>query len=158
MKKGALKGALEAAPEAEGDRRAGVEAAEAGQPRSLDQPRPPEKSPPKESSEKESSEKESPEKESPGEESPGEESLREESPLKESLLKGDLLRSFPRRPFHFRGGALPCLLPRTFSARGFSSLGLFASGPGGRKRSRAREVVSETGREAVSETGCEQGL
>lgn len=67
----------------------------AGQPRSLDQPRPPEKSPPKVSPEKESPEKESPGEESPGEESLREESLREESPLKESLLKGDLLRSFP---------------------------------------------------------------
>jgi len=63
----------------------------AGQPRSLDQPRPPEKSSPP----KVSPEKESPGEESPGEESLREESLREESPLKESLLKGDLLRSFP---------------------------------------------------------------
>lgn len=96
------------------------------------QPRSPEKSPPKES----------PEKESPGEESPWEESLKEESPLRESLLKSDLLRSFPLRPFHFGGGVLPCLIPRTLSTQGFPSLGIFASGPGGQQAQARRAIRS----------------
>lgn len=118
----------------------------AGQPRSLDQPRPPEKSPPKESSR--------------------EESLREESPLKEFSIEEFSTQAVPLQRGRF---ALPppqdFFCPRLTPPLEFllpDPVGDSRSrdGPSGRRRekSRAKEVVSEAGREAVSETGCEQGL
>jgi len=141
------KGALEAAPEAEGDRRAGVEAAEAGQPRSLDQPRPPEKSPPKESS------REGVPREGVSwEESLREESLREESPLKESLLKSDLLRSFLLKEFsieEFSKQAIPLQRGRFAlpPPQDFFCPRLFLPGTFCFRTWRAKEVAGERSRE-----------
>lgn len=113
----------------------------AGQPRSLDQPRPPEKSPPKES--------------------PREESLREESPLKEFSIEEFSTQAVPLQRGRF---ALPppqdffcprLFLPGTFCFRtrratAAGEMGRQVAGERSRGRNRAREVVSET--------GCEQGL